>query len=350
LVQCAAGVPTNDVLYTKLLALQNEGKSYTAEQTALKATGEFVYKPYLDPARDALTSHAEVLHRTGGALNLGVGTFGTVGGGIITGGGAASCLETFGLGCAVGAFGAYITTASAQQAQQGNQALFGQFQSTEGQRVLNSLNVQTFPGEKDALASAGLDAIKLGAIAVAGKVIPKGLAAAEDFAAGTRGAAVGSAGTKGVGAGSAPITPHPLEGITPNEVIEKVRSLGLQTQRDELILWSGLGPGRIGIERSQAYAVDNGGRTLEMTPGGKWLDEMNLYGKNSPFTQTQADYIWGNVSRSLVEGASGQLRALQGAVRPTSVYRGIELPAAIANPNVTGIEPIPLKPTYNFGK
>jgi hypothetical protein len=143
---------------------------------------------------------------------------------------------------------------------------------------------------------------------------------------------------------------HPLEGMTPSEVIQQVRSLGLNTQRDETLLWSGLGPGRTGIERSQAYAVENGGRTLEMTLGGKWLDQMNLYGLNSPFTRVESDYIWGNVSRSFAQGASGQVRVLQGTVRPSSVYRSIELPTLQANPSVTGIEPINLKPRYNFGK
>ena len=186
LVRCADGVPTSDSQYRKLQALQSEGQSYNAEQMALKATGEFIYQAYLDPARDALTSRAELLRRTGGAINLGAGTLGTVGGGVVAAGGVATCVETLGLGCAVGAFGAYIATASNQQAQHGSQALFGPFQSSEGQRVLDSLNAQTFPGENDPLAAAGLDALKLGATALAGRMIPKGLAAADELAGGTK--------------------------------------------------------------------------------------------------------------------------------------------------------------------
>ncbi len=143
---------------------------------------------------------------------------------------------------------------------------------------------------------------------------------------------------------------HPLQGMSPAEVIEQAQALGLKTQRDELLLWSGLGRGRAGIEGSQRYATQYGGRTLEMTPGGRWLDNMDLYGGDSPFTSVEADHIWASVSRSLAEQATGQVRTLQGQVRPTSVYRSIELPALQANPNVTGIDVIRLQPRYTFGK
>ena len=143
---------------------------------------------------------------------------------------------------------------------------------------------------------------------------------------------------------------HPLAGMAPTDVINSVQQLGLQTGRDELLLWSGLGRGREGIIRSQEYAAQNGGRTLEMTPGGKWLDSMDLYGAHSPFTRSEADHIWGSVSKSLVEQASGQVRALQGQVRPTSVFRQIELPALQANPNILGLDPVRLKPAYQFGR
>ena len=86
-----------------------------------------------------------------------------------------------------------------------------------------------------------------------------------------------------------------------------------------------------------------------MTPGGAWLEKMDLYGANSPFTTMEADQIMRDVSRSLAEQASGQVRLLQGQVSPSSVALQIELPALRVNPNVIGIEPVPLRPTYQFG-
>ena len=102
--------------------------------------------------------------------------------------------------------------------------------------------------------------------------------------------------------------------------------------------------------RSQAYAAEYGGATLEMTRGGRWLRGMDLYGDESPFTQLQADQIWGATSRSASMQASGQVRALLGQVRPTSFYHEIELPTLLNNPNVLGIDPLYLKPRFMFGR
>lgn len=76
----------------------------------------------------------EGVKRVSGAVNLGSGTLGMVGGGVIAAGGVVSC-ETV-IGCAAIPLGGYIAVAPNQQAQEGSTALFGPYVSSQGQRVL----------------------------------------------------------------------------------------------------------------------------------------------------------------------------------------------------------------------
>ena len=143
------------------------------------------------------------------------------------------------------------------------------------------------------------------------------------------------------------IPKQPLEGWTPEQVIQHVNQLGLNTPRDQLILWSGLGRGDEGVALSQQYAAENGGITLEMTSGGKWLNQMDLFGGSSPFSQVEARQIWTNVSTNMIQDASGQVRSLIGEVSPSSVYRA-EQAELMINKNVLGLDELNLKPRYGF--
>ncbi len=182
LVQCASGVPESDPNYQKLAKMQSDGAQYTDEIKTLRATGEFVYQDVFDPARDALTRNAEITKRAGGAVNLAGGALGTVSGVAIASVSAVACPETL-VSCAAVPLGVGIAVASNQQAQDGNKAMVGSFQSTEGQRVLDSFDPKTYPGERDPLKEIGVDAAKLGFVLVAGKYIPKVLANVEGLEA-----------------------------------------------------------------------------------------------------------------------------------------------------------------------
>ena len=132
--------------------------------------------------------------------------------------------------------------------------------------------------------------------------------------------------------------------LTATEISDVVSHLGVKTPRDQLVLWSGLGPS--GSVRAATYAAEAGGVTLEMTRGGRWLDDLKLFEASSPVAPGEAVQIWEKASRSLAEQASGQVRVVRGAVRPRSVYWNTERPALANNPSVIGIEEVFLKPKF----
>ncbi|MGW8393129.1 hemagglutinin repeat-containing protein [Pseudoduganella sp. HUAS MS19] len=180
LVHCAEGVSPSDARYKQLDDLQKEGLLYKDELSALEKTGEFVYAPKLDAIRDRITRDGELFRRAGGVINLGAGTLGTFAGGTIGVTGAASCVETLGLGCALAAFGGYIAKTSNDQANDGSRALFGRYTSNEGQRVLDSFNLQTYPGDRDPIKNAAWDGIKFSAGVLLYKYGPKIIASTEE--------------------------------------------------------------------------------------------------------------------------------------------------------------------------
>ena len=92
----------------------------------------------------------------------------------------------------------------------------------------------------------------------------------------------------------------------------------------------------------------NGGVTLEMTKGGKWLDDLNIYGPNSPFTRAEAGQIWEQVSTKMIQQASGQVRSLIGQVRPASIYRA-EQSEILMNNRILGFDELHIKPRISFG-
>lgn len=102
--------------------------------------------------------------------------------------------------------------------------------------------------------------------------------------------------------------------------------LDLGTAPDEAFFWSGSTDRVGGAERAAELAREGGGKTLE--------DILRERGIPEPTTMEG----WIELSRELAEGASGEVRAVVGAnSRPNSVWETVELPALLANPNVTKI-------------
>ncbi|MHC5215101.1 hypothetical protein ACYSNR_00430 [Enterococcus sp. LJL128] len=90
--------------------------------------------------------------------------------------------------------------------------------------------------------------------------------------------------------------------------------------------------------------------TLERTPGGKWMDDLQLFKELSDGTyeyskwglsESDANKIWSNLSSRYADGASGAVTAFTKNVpdiyKPKTIFWSTELPQLRANPNVTHI-------------
>ncbi len=85
-----------------------------------------------------------------------------------------------------------------------------------------------------------------------------------------------------------------------------------------------------------------------MTPGGEWLNKMDLFETNPPFSLNEAGDVWASVSKSLTQQASGQVRALLGQVRPQSIYASQEMGELLMNSRVLGVDEVYLVPKFDI--
>ncbi|MCB0486031.1 MAG: hypothetical protein KDC47_07545, partial [Flavobacteriaceae bacterium] len=112
--------------------------------------------------------------------------------------------------------------------------------------------------------------------------------------------------------------------------IEKVPFLDVSTGLDETTFWSGRGNRAV----AESFAVPANKFTLEMTPGGKYLDSLNLFDR---FPGKQAIIPWERLSLRFAQGASGRVSAFVEGARSEGVFYRIEYPALISNPEVTEV-------------
>jgi hypothetical protein len=108
--------------------------------------------------------------------------------------------------------------------------------------------------------------------------------------------------------------------------MSQVETLDISTNRGAAIFYSG--PGNRGA--AEAFA-QSGGATLEMTPGGAWLDSRQLFKTLPPELAQQP---WDRLSQRYAQSSSGSVSAfIDGASKRGTFYR-VELPALQANPDV----------------
>ena len=193
LVRCAEGIPEGDSHKADLVALQEEGAAYQAEQDQLEETGLFTYGKR-DSVNDFLLKHEEAIQRVEGGMEVVGGMGGVVGGGALAIGG---CGASAGIlcGASVGG-GAALISLGYGQSVDGANTLFGDYASSQGENVLASFGMNSYPGEQDPALdlawSAGGNLLLMGA----GAGLTRGMMYLDDVAS--------SFGVFGRGVGSSP--------------------------------------------------------------------------------------------------------------------------------------------------
>lgn len=181
LVRCAEGIPEGDSHKAGLVALQEEGAAYQAEQDQLEETGLFTYGKR-DSVNDFLLKHEEAVQRVEGGMEVVGGMGGVVGGGSLAIGG---CVASAGILCgfSIGGGSALIGLGYGQSVDGAN-TLFGDYSSSQGENVLASFGTNSYPGEQDPTLdlawSAGGNLLLMGA----GAGLTKGMMYLDDVASG----------------------------------------------------------------------------------------------------------------------------------------------------------------------
>lgn len=88
---------------------------------------------------------------------------------------------------------------------------------------------------------------------------------------------------------------------------------------------------------TEKFALENNKLTLEMTPGGKWLDNEQLFGPSSKLTPDEGVNVWSRLSQRYAEQSSGTAVGFVEGARANSIFNTIEYPALQNNKNIVNV-------------
>lgn len=149
------------------------------------------------------------------------------------------------------------------------------------------------------------------------------------------------------GAGAPPRLPYPKPDEWPPVPIDDalvdhslLREFAPETGPGDATFWSGRVLDEDGVAIPDASM--NGAADLASSTHGASLEQMLerqglLDRMPDDWLDPSTPATWRSVSQALAQNASGDVRAVLGDVRDTSVWREVELPALARNPNVTSI-------------
>ncbi len=123
------------------------------------------------------------------------------------------------------------------------------------------------------------------------------------------------------------------------EGLKVAKTFDVSTPENALVTYSITGqPTKANRDKAFAYVAANpGAMMIEHTPCGAKLIEMGLQSSDSGISAENVMLIWKEASRRLIESASGNVTAFVDDARPESVFRTMELPQILANPEIKTI-------------
>ncbi len=115
--------------------------------------------------------------------------------------------------------------------------------------------------------------------------------------------------------------------------MDLVESLDVSTAPNTAVFYSG--PGNRVL--AETFAISNGKVTLEMTPGGAYLDGLRLFDGDSPLTKEEATNVWARLSARYAQNASGNTYGFVNGSWPDGIFNTIEYPQLLNNFKITNI-------------
>lgn len=112
--------------------------------------------------------------------------------------------------------------------------------------------------------------------------------------------------------------------------LDLAERLDVTTGINKTVFYSGSGNRKL----AEQYAQSENKTTLEMTPGGKYLDDLKLFDKGSPLTPDMAVQVWAKLSRRYAQQAAGDVFCFVAGARPTGVFTTVELPELKRNQRI----------------
>lgn len=115
--------------------------------------------------------------------------------------------------------------------------------------------------------------------------------------------------------------------------MDLVETLDVSTKPNTAIFYSG--PGNRTL--AEKFAKENGKITLEMTPGGAYLDGLKLFEIGSPLTEEEATNVWARLSARYAQNASGNVYGFVNGSRSGSIFNTVEYPELLKNSDITNV-------------